>query len=150
MKFRSTCVLSRPPLARSEKALNGNDLQPKGSLMRVLIADDDAIALELLRDALAEAGHDVTCTSDGREAEQALAQSEFQVLITDWEMPHTDGIGLCRAVRAGALRGGGYVYVILLTAHNSLAERVQGLSAGADDFISKPFEPKELIARMQA
>ena len=118
--------------------------------MRVLIADDDAIALELLRDALTDAGHDVTCACNGREAEQELARSEFQVLITDWEMPETDGIGLCRAVRQGALRGGGYVYVILLTAHNSVAEKIQGLSAGADDFISKPFDPQELVARMQS
>jgi putative two-component system response regulator len=118
--------------------------------MKVLIADDDAIALELLRDTLCDAGHEVTCASNGRDAEQKLAQGEFQLLITDWEMPELDGLGLCRAVRQGELRGRAYVYVVLLTAHNSSAEKIQGLSAGADDFICKPFEPQELIARMQA
>jgi len=118
--------------------------------MRVLIADDDAIALELLRDALVEAGHDVTCAVDGRAAEQKLAQDDYQVLITDWEMPGIDGLGLCRAVRHGELHGRSYIYVVLLTAHNSTAEKIEGLSAGADDFISKPFDPQELIARMQA
>ena len=121
--------------------------------MRVLIADDDPIAVELLRDALADAGHEVACAGDGREALDLLGRRPFQVLITDWEMPHLDGIALCRAVRGGGAAAGGdggYVYVILLTSHGTVAERIQGLSAGADDFITKPFEPGELLARMQA
>ncbi|MDB5296012.1 MAG: response regulator receiver protein [Phycisphaerales bacterium] len=119
--------------------------------MRVLIADDDPIAVELLRDALSDAGHEVACAADGREALDLLGRHPVQVLITDWEMPELDGIGLCRAVRGGAARcEGGYVYVILLTSHGTVAERVQGLSAGADDFMTKPFEPLELVARMQA
>jgi putative two-component system response regulator len=120
--------------------------------MRVLIADDDPIALELLRDALTDAGHDVACARDGREALELLARSPRQILITDWEMPELDGINLCHAVRrasAGQLGGGGYVYIILLTSHGSTAERVRGLSAGADDFMTKPFEPLELLARLQ-
>jgi putative two-component system response regulator len=116
--------------------------------MNVLIVDDDPIALELLRDSLADAGHTVACAADGRQALDLFTAGQFQVLITDWEMPHLDGVQLCQTVRrAGA---GGYVYVILLTSHGSVAERVQGLSAGADDFITKPFEPRELLARMQA
>jgi putative two-component system response regulator len=116
--------------------------------MNVLIVDDDPIALELLQDALATAGHTVACAPDGRKALDLFNEKEFQVLITDWEMPHLDGVGLCQAVRRAGT--GGYVYVILLTSHGSVAERVQGLSAGADDFITKPFEPQELLARMQA
>src|SRR5437762_1948861 len=107
--------------------------------MHVLIVDDDPIALELLRDALADAGHDVACAGGGQEALDRLAKDEFQVLITDWQMPGLDGIELCQAVRRGG--AGGYVYVILLTAHGSVAERIRGLSAGADDFMTKPFEP---------
>jgi putative two-component system response regulator len=119
--------------------------------MRVLIADDDPIALELLRDALADAGHEVFCASGGREALATLGREPCQVLITDWEMPEVDGIALCQAVRRGSFGGSGaYVYVILLTSHGSTAERVRGLSAGADDFMTKPFEPQELLARMQA
>lgn len=119
--------------------------------MHVLIADDDPIALEMLQDALADAGHQVTCAGNGRQALDLLGRNPCQILITDWEMPELDGIALCQAVRRGHghLGGGGYVYVILLTSHGTSAERVRGLSAGADDFMTKPFEPRELLARMQ-
>src|SRR3954463_12929611 len=124
--------------------------------MNVLIADDDPIALEMLQDALADAGHDVPCASNGRQALDLLGRRPCQILITDWEMPGLDGIALCQAVRRGHAAhlgggegGGGYVYVILLTSHGTTAERVRGLSAGADDFMTKPFEPQELLARMQ-
>src|SRR4051794_27883350 len=118
--------------------------------MRVLIVDDDPIAIELLRETLADAGHDVLTAGDGREALRILGGSgeqPVQVLITDWQMPGMTGVELCQAVRSGSATGdgGGYVYVILLTSHCAVAERVQGLSAGADDFITKPFEPQELL-----
>jgi putative two-component system response regulator len=120
--------------------------------MHVLVVDDDPVALELLRDVLVDAGHEVRCASDGREALDQLAEIPCQLLITDWQMPHCSGVELCRAVRAGACSAasGGYIYIVLLTSHNSLAERVEGLSAGADDFMSKPFEPEELLARLRA
>jgi putative two-component system response regulator len=116
--------------------------------MRILIVDDDPIALELLRDTLADAGHDVACAPDGQAALDLLARDSFQVVITDWEMPRLDGLGLCQAIRRGGLES--YVYVVLLTVHDSTAERVRGLSAGADDFMSKPFEPDELLARVRS
>src|SRR3954470_1320642 len=120
--------------------------------MRVLIVDDDPIAIELLRETLADAGHDVLCAGDGKEALSMLGgEQPVQVLITDWQMPGMDGVSLCQTVRRGGASGsGGYVYVILLTSHGTTAERVRGLSAGADDFMTKPFEPRELLARMQA
>src|SRR4051812_3710088 len=120
--------------------------------MRVLIVDDDPIAIELLRETLADAGHDVLCAGDGKEALSMLGgEQPVQVLITDWQMPGMDGVSLCQTVRRGGGRGdGGYVYIILLTSHGTVAERVQGLSPGADDFMTKPFEPQELLARMQA
>ncbi len=116
--------------------------------MNVLIVDDDPIALELLKDTLADAGHQVHCAPDGREALEILSRVDCEVVVSDWEMPNLDGIELCRAIRRGATAG--YVYVILLTGHNSVSERVTGLSAGADDFMAKPFEPQELLARLHA
>src|SRR5205823_936567 len=98
--------------------------------------------------ALVDAGHEVHSATDGQEALAAIARIDCEVVVTDWHMPNLDGIGLCHAIRRGA--SAGYVYVILLTSHNSVAERIQGLSAGADDFMSKPFEPQELLARLQA
>jgi cyclic di-GMP phosphodiesterase len=77
-----------------------------------------------------------------------MAREPFQVVVSDWEMPRLDGLGLCQAIRRGGFES--YVYVILLTVHDSTAERVRGLGAGADDFMSKPFDPAELIARVQS
>ena len=118
--------------------------------MRVLIVDDDPIAVEMLRDTVTDAGHEVADAPDGNAALAALARDPCQVVITDWEMPGLNGLDLCRAIRRGAGAGGGYVYVILLTSHGSTAERVAGLGAGADDFMTKPFEPQELLARVRA
>jgi putative two-component system response regulator len=117
--------------------------------MRILIVDDDPIALELLRDTLVDAGHDVASACNGLEAVDILGnEGGRDLVISDWEMPGLDGLGLCKAVRSGAYHS--YVYFILLTAHNTSAERVRGLSAGADDFIAKPFDPQELLARCNA
>ncbi len=116
--------------------------------MRVLIVDDDVIALGLLQDILSDSGHEVHAAGDGQEALDVLARKECDVVITDWEMPRLDGIRLCQAIRQGA--SASYVYVILLTGHNTMQERIAGLSAGADDFMAKPFEPQELLARLQA
>jgi putative two-component system response regulator len=115
--------------------------------MRILLVDDDPIAIALLEDILVDSGHDVACAGDGRQALALLSASPRDVVITDWEMPNLDGLGLCQAIRRGGF--GNYVYVILLTVHNTTDERIRGLGAGADDFISKPFEPQELLARIQ-
>src|ERR1700759_2817204 len=116
--------------------------------MQLLIADDDAIALELLKCTLEDAGHKVITATDGRAALAAFTENPCDVVISDWEMPNLDGLGLCQAIRRGGFAT--YTYFILLTAHNSTSERVRGLSAGADHFISKPFEPSELFARIQS
>ena len=114
--------------------------------MRVLTVDDDEMGLEMLNLALEEAGHDVVSASDGREALEMLQTNPCRMVITDWEMPEMNGIELCKAIRRGEF--GGYVYVILLTGHDSADETVEGLSAGADDFIGKPFHPEELAVRV--
>jgi putative two-component system response regulator len=116
--------------------------------MRVIIADDDPIAVALLQDTLIDAGHEVHCAENGRQALEVLSTMDCDVVISDWEMPELDGIGLCKAIRQGV--SASYVYVILLTGHNTIPERIAGLSAGADDFMAKPFEPRELLARLQA
>jgi putative two-component system response regulator len=114
--------------------------------MNVLIADDNEIAIEVLRGTLTEAGYSVRCAGNGREALEILREGWCRLVVSDWDMPEMNGLELCRAVRAGDLPG--YVYVILLTAHDRSEEKVIGLGAGADDFIAKPFNPAELIARI--
>jgi putative two-component system response regulator len=114
--------------------------------MNVLIVDDNEIAIEVLRGTLTEAGYCVRCAGNGREALEILRDGWCRLVVTDWDMPEMNGLELCRTVRAGDLPG--YVYMILLTAHDRAEEKVIGLGAGADDFIAKPFDPAELIARV--
>jgi putative two-component system response regulator len=116
--------------------------------MKVLIADDDPISIELLQAALVEYGYEVEVARDGREALEMLESGESRLVVSDWEMPGLRGPELCREVRSRSFPG--YVYIILLTARNSKNDVVEGLSAGADDFICKPFEPAELRVRLRA
>jgi putative two-component system response regulator len=115
--------------------------------MRILIADDDPIALEMLRHALTRAGYEVETASNGAQAMEIVARGACRLVISDWTMPEMDGLELCRRIRS--TDAGGYVYVILLTARSSGDETVIGLSAGADDLIPKPFNPPELLLRVQ-
>src|ERR1017187_1745945 len=110
--------------------------------MEILTVDDDEIALEMLNMALTQAGYEVISARNGRQAMDALRSGRCRMAITDWEMPVMNGLELCQAIREEDLPG--YVYAIILTGHGSHEEAVEGLSAGADYFISKPFDPAEL------
>ena len=114
--------------------------------MNLLIVDDNPVALEVLNATLARSGHTVQRAAGGREALAVLREGVYRVVIADWEMPEMDGLALCRAIRTGGLPG--YVYVILLTARDGRADRIEGLSAGADDFLTKPFDAAELLIRL--
>ena len=114
--------------------------------MRILIVDDDVMSLEMLRHALTRAGHEVVTAGNGREALAIVRGGSCRAVISDWEMPEMTGVELCRAIRAQDASG--YVYVILLTARGH-KDVVEGLSAGADDFMSKPFNPAELGVRLR-
>jgi putative two-component system response regulator len=116
--------------------------------MRVLIVDDDELIRMMLEDSLVEAGYEVETASNGREAMQAVRNGSCRLVISDWEMPEMTGVELCRQLRDEDIAG--YVYVILLTSRDSVTERVEGLMAGADDFIGKPYESAELLARVAA
>jgi putative two-component system response regulator len=115
--------------------------------MRILLVDDDDLALEALSFSLIKAGHEPVIARNGRDALEALKEGSFHLVISDWVMPEMDGLELCRQIRSGEF--GGYVYVILLTARNTNADIVEGLSAGADDFLTKPFNPAELQVRVR-
>jgi putative two-component system response regulator len=115
--------------------------------MRVLAVDDSKIALMMLKNALVQGGYEVETASNGREALEILRAGTCRMVITDWEMPEMNGIQLCQAIRAEDLLG--YIYVVLLTAHDTPEEKVAGLLAGADDFIAKPFNAPELLARVR-
>jgi putative two-component system response regulator len=110
--------------------------------MQVLIVDDDEFALDFLDGVLTRMGYSVARAADGAEALDVLNRHEIRLVITDWEMPRVDGIELCRAVRQADLCG--YTYIIMLTGLDGRRQRLEGLSAGADDFLSKPLETEEM------
>ena len=117
--------------------------------MRILIVDDNRGALMILQNLLTHRGHEVVMASNGREAMEVMrGEGTCRLVISDWEMPEMDGLQLCQAIRREGQAA--YTYVILLTGHDTPEEKVQGLSAGADDFITKPYNPAELLARAPA
>lgn len=116
--------------------------------MRILIVDDDDIATEVLANALTRFGHEVTSARDGCEAIELIRTGAYRLVVLDWEMPGLSGIELCRHIRDRY--SSGYVYIILLTARCGTRNIVEGINAGADDFITKPFEPEELNVRIHA
>jgi signal transduction histidine kinase/methylmalonyl-CoA mutase cobalamin-binding subunit len=115
--------------------------------MRIIAVDDDEFALSVLIHALVQAGHEPVGAHNGREALELLRQGASRMVVSDWVMPEMDGPELCQRIRNEAFDA--YIYVILLTSKDTLSDLVQGLSAGADDFITKPFDPQELRARVQ-
>lgn len=115
--------------------------------MRILAVDDDEISRDLLEYALQRAGHSVSIASRGDEAWELMQTGDYHMLISDWNMPGLTGPELCQQVRAHDFEH--YVYVILLTGRESREEAIEGLSAGADAFVSKPISAAELLVRVQ-
>ena len=115
--------------------------------VRILIADDDRMSTLMLGRTLERWGFEVVVAHDGAEAWQRIISNEPPALaVVDWMMPGLDGIELCRRIRATPPRSP--VYVILLTARTDRQDLVAGLEAGADDYLTKPFDPDELRARI--
>ena len=116
--------------------------------MKVLIADDEAISRRLLQGYLERWGHEVVAAQNGAEAWELFAAGDFPVVISDWVMPELDGVELIRRIRASQRPG--YVYTILLTSKAQKEDLVEGMEAGADDFVTKPFDRDELRVRLRA
>jgi two-component system chemotaxis response regulator CheY len=115
--------------------------------VKILIVDDDPSSRRLLNVNLAYAGHEVMEAVDGEQGWSLFQRERQRLVITDWMMPNLDGRGLIVRIRA-AQADTGYTYIIMLTALGSKPEVVTGLEAGADDFLTKPFDPDELLARI--
>ncbi len=116
--------------------------------MRILIADDELMSRRLLEKTLQRAGYEVNAVENGRLAADELCKQEGPKLaLLDWIMPELDGPGVCRAVRKRMDQS--YVYMILLTSKEKKEDVVAGLESGADDYLTKPFDPEELKARLR-
>jgi two-component system cell cycle response regulator len=116
--------------------------------MKILIAEDDAMSRRLLQKTLERAGYEVQAVENGRLAQEELCRADGpRLALLDWEMPEVDGPGVCRAVRAREEKA--YVYMIFLTSKESSEDKVAGLRSGADDYLTKPFHPEELKARLR-
>jgi two-component system chemotaxis response regulator CheY len=118
--------------------------------MKILIAEDQAPAALFLRRTLERMGHQPLVVSDGEAAWNAVREQSIPLVISDWVMPRMDGLELCRRVRARtSAEGCPYTYVILLTSKDSRQDKLDGLRAGADDFLTKPPDPDELAIRLE-
>lgn len=139
LRFTQPCPFSLPheprPKAQQDAALK----------TRILVAEDDAVSRELICTRLRNWGYEVVVTRDGTEAMTALRRKDAPSLaILDWMMPGMDGVEICRRIREADR----VLYIILLTARASKENVVEGLGAGADDYLIKPFDKEELHARI--
>ncbi len=115
--------------------------------MKVLIAEDDPVSSLVLCEKLKKLGYEVIATDNGRDAWFAYQREAPRIVIADWMMPTVDGLELCRMIRAD--NGVLYTYIILLTALSGKGSYIEGMNAGADDFVTKPFDIEGLKARLR-
>jgi response regulator receiver modulated diguanylate cyclase len=112
----------------------------------ILVVDDDPVSRALLEKFLIKAGYKVTTAKNGHDALRTLKRNFFPIIISDWMMPEMDGIELCKAMRTTDFPG--YIFFILITSRDAKDDLVLGLEAGADDYLTKPFNHAELKARL--
>lgn len=118
-------------------------------MANVLVVDDDGHIREVVRFALAKAGHRVLEAADGRTALELFAAEPVEAVVLDIVMPEEDGLEVCRRIRA---KGGtkGAIPILFLSSRDDELDRILGLELGADDYVTKPFSPRELVARIKA
>jgi two-component system, OmpR family, manganese sensing response regulator len=114
--------------------------------MKILLVDDEIEMAQPVAQILRREGYEVSMAHDGTEGKRLAREIEFDLLILDWMLPGLSGLEICRALR----QQGNVTPVLFLTAKDTLDDRVNGLDAGADDYLIKPFELRELLARVRA
>jgi diguanylate cyclase (GGDEF)-like protein len=113
---------------------------------RIMVVDDDIVSRRVVQKHLEKAGFSVVTADNGQNALKLFDQNYFPIVLTDWMMPGIDGPQLCRLIREK--KTDGYVFIILITARDSKTDIVSGLESGADDYLTKPLHPAEMVARV--
>jgi two-component system cell cycle response regulator len=116
--------------------------------LRLLLAEDEPVQRLLFRRTLEKSGYQVEAVSSGEAALEKVMGGGFHLLLTDWDMPGMDGAELCRRIRKAKLKE--YVYILMVTSHSSVSDMVFAIKAGANDFIRKPLDQAELLARLMS
>ena len=131
------------------EAPSSGELEAPDKPIKALVAEDNLVFQTVLRSMLSKWGYDVVVAQDGLQAWQILDAADApRLAILDWMMPGLDGVQLCRRVRAASREP--YVYILLLTARTDSQDLVEGMEAGADDYLTKPFQAHELRVRLRA
>jgi putative two-component system response regulator len=116
--------------------------------MKVLVVDDENVSLMTLKVFATKLGYDVLAASNGKDAYRIWKEESPEIVITDWEMPEMNGLELCTSIRSEIVDA--YTYIIVVTGRDNIKDVVQGMEAGADDYITKPFNKDELSVRIKA
>jgi sigma-B regulation protein RsbU (phosphoserine phosphatase) len=116
--------------------------------MKILLVDDDFVARGILSGLLQQQGHEVVEATDGQLAWELVKSGDISFIVSDWLMPLLPGVDLCRKIRAAGLDR--YIYVILCTSKGARSDLIEGMDAGADDFLVKPISPEELRVKVRA
>lgn len=135
-------------MAEASKSALNKDILSKNiySSKNILMVDDDVRIRELLQRYLTEQGFNIKTAGDSKEMDMALAADSFDLLVLDLMLPGEDGLAICRRLRANNVK----TPIIMLTARGDEVDRIIGLEMGADDYLPKPFNPRELLARINA
>ncbi|MFA4827596.1 MAG: diguanylate cyclase [Thermodesulfovibrionales bacterium] len=116
--------------------------------MRILVVEDDPVSRKLLQKTLEGWGYEIVTAEDGQKALEIYEHQNVKFIIADWMMPEMDGLSLCRLIRSEKNKG--YVYFIMLTGKDKKEDIIEGLKAGVDDYVVKPFDRSELQVRVRA
>lgn len=141
-------VPSTDPSSNPPSKLTARSGAAGARTLKILVVDDDSNSRRVLEMMLKAAGYAVTMAVDGHDALERITRDPPEIIITDWEMPVLDGMGLCRALRATPT--GRLCYIVVLTAHGDEARLAEAFASGADEYLTKPLRRGELLARLHA
>ena len=139
------------PLTTANASMTNTDTGTTAPRHRILVIDDDLRLRDLLKRYLTEQGFAVDTVPDGAAIDRSFARNRYDLLVLDVMLPNEDGFAICRRIRAGSTNPGeANIPIIMLTAKGDEVDRIVGLEMGADDYLPKPFNPRELVARIHA